>query len=153
MTGDMEYYFKVQQPGGTRLIPLDHIVEVAPMVELKDIDGETHPDFAGVMLYRGHHIPVYDLQQIPEEPEAMLECLILIVKSSEEKLFGLRSLDDCEVLSVADEQVDFINTGTGITQKVVQMDEQMIEVWVPALPENTGHMTMTETRLGQDLCK
>lgn len=144
----MEYYFKVQQAGGIRLIPLAHIIEVAPMVELKEIDGETHSDFAGVMLYRGHHIPVYDLQQVPEDPEAMLECLILIVKSSEDKLFGLRSLDDCEVISVASEQIDFVDTGTGATQKVVQLDEQMAEVWIPALPENTGDMTITESQLG-----
>ena len=144
----MEYYFKVQQPGGTRLIPLAHIVEVAPMVELNEIDGETHPDFAGVMLYRGHHIPVYDLQQVPEDPEAMLECLILIVKNSGNKLFGLRTLDDCDVISVADEQTDFVDTGTGSSQKVVQLDEQMAEVWIPALPENTEDMVITESQLG-----
>lgn len=118
------------------------------MVELNEIDGETHPDFAGVMLYRGHHIPVYDLQQVPEDPEAMLECLILIVKNSDNKLFGLRTLDDCDVISVADEQTDFVDTGTGSSQKVVQLDEQMAEVWIPALPENTEDMVITESQLG-----
>ena len=141
----MEYFFKINTDDGNRLIPLDYIAEVAPMLEFEEINAQTHPDFVGVMFYRGNHIPVYDIEKIADDPEIILECLILIVKDENGALFGLRTRDDCEIISAAPGQIDQIDTGTGKPKKVVQLDAGMVEVWLPTTPNGAKELIIPET--------
>lgn len=124
----MRQFVTVTAGGRRKLVPLDEVVEIIPMLALSHVDGQSHL-CRGVANLRGELIPVFDLTG----PDAPLHpSRFILIARADEILVGLIVDDVHDVLGIEDERLLHRPLGGGRSSLIVNVDGAAMAVINPA---------------------
>lgn len=130
-TGEEEVKFLHFQSGaGERLLDLNLIVEVLPMVALEYFEESTSPYFLGGLRYRGEFVPVFSLKaglQSEKNPD-----YFLIVLAYENRKLALLAQNVMEVLSLRPDCIEKLPIGASSSVVIVKVKDSYLRVCEPA---------------------
>ena len=114
---------------GSRLLPLQAVVEVIPMVRLNETRGEGNECYRGVLHFRGRMIPVFDFDatsRTAERPDAFL-----VVANSASREFALVASKIYDLVNVGEEDLSKLDTGAERCVSVASVDGQLVRIVDP----------------------
>jgi chemotaxis signal transduction protein len=124
----MKQFVTVSAGGRRKLVPLEEVVEIIPMLALEDVEGQSHL-CRGVANLRGDLVPVFDLTgaTAPLHPSRFI-----LVSRADGVLIGLIVDDVHEVLTLEDERLLRRPVGGGRTALMVSVEGSVMAVLNPA---------------------
>ncbi len=118
------------RPGAEqRLVRLEDIVECIPMVELDEQQRADHPQYRGLLHFRGRVVPVFDLAE--EHGQPLEPSWFLIVLRARRQEIAVVARQVFEILTSAAADYESVDIGHGQSLTVVSSDSQMLQVLEP----------------------
>ena len=115
-------------------VPVGHVQEVVRAVAMSAVPG-ADVDYEGLINYRGHPVPVFDLRArlgLPPPPVALSDCLILFF--GPERLLAVRAdraLELAKVERSACRPVDDLALGRGVFAEALDYHDRLVLVLDP----------------------
>ncbi len=118
---------------GDLLVPLESVVEVLPMVELRHRDGSPDPRWAGLLEYRGGVVPVHALGAGDRDGRDRPDWHVLVVRVGD-ALQAWIADDVPGVVAVPPALVRRLPAGAGPGLEVAQVEGEVLRVLRPGDP-------------------
>lgn len=116
---------------GERLVDAGDIVEVIPMIALqRDSDDDENPRFCGVFDYRGHIVPVFDLQPYRDK-NIQNPDIFLVIVYGKASLLALVAYDIDDLVEVEADNINEVRPESGTPFRVAKIQENLIKVVNP----------------------
>lgn len=127
----MKQFLHFQSSAGRRLIAVDQIIEVIPMVWLQREDSDAaNPFFCGLLNFRGKIVPVYTVSNY-QEKFACDPSAFLIVAETEQGMIAVLALEVDYLVSVNTLEISQISSAGGKVVNAAKVDDEMIRIVVP----------------------
>ena len=123
-----EQYVKVDSNGRLRLIPLSSVIEIIPMLELREADGETD-GFRGFANLRGQTISVFDSDGSRRRTSP--NQFILVIRNPA-GAFGLIVDEVHHVLALPTEAITAKPVGNNRSRSVALVEGEILQIMDPA---------------------
>lgn len=125
---NISQYLRFQSYAGSRLINVDEVVEVIPMVLLQRENADDgQENFCGLLNFRGDIVPVFNLASYNET--ACLDISnLLIISSTDAGLVAIVAIEVDYPLNIANENLRDINPSQGKQFRVAKIDSDMVRI-------------------------
>lgn len=126
----MKQFLHFQSGVGKRLVPVDDVVEVIPMVALQRDDETYGQHFCGLMNYRGHIVPVFTLSQYASEDCSNID-YFLIVAGMGDAMVAVLAQEVDYLVTVEAGDITTVRPREGQPFMVAKINEEMVKVVNP----------------------
>ena len=131
MLAVMKQFLHFHSSAGRRLIAVDQVIEVIPMVWLqREAADDANQYFCGLLNFRGEIVPVFTLSmyeaKFHNDPN-----LFLIVADTDQGMVAVLALEVDYLVEVPDSAVSQINAIGGKVVNAAKVDDEMIRIVVP----------------------
>ncbi len=126
----MKQFLHFQTSLGKRLVILNEVTEVLPMVALDYSETEGNDLYCGLLHFRGRVVPVFDVQQ---RTQKSLQCLdlFLIVLNNEQQEMAIVASDIYGIVEAPAECWQTLQTGSKRPIEVVNIEGEFLRILVP----------------------
>ena len=113
-----------------RLIAIDDVVEVIPMVRLDELDSNADPRFKGILHYRGDMVPVFLFAESDHQPIAS-DVLVVCEGSKKRMAFVVNQVE--EIVEIAYKQISS-HPDPAQEGGIADLQGEAIEIIKPQVP-------------------
>lgn len=128
----MRQFLHFQSDAGRRLIAVDEIIEVIPMVWLQREAADSEQDsFCGLLNFRGNIVPVFTLS-VYEERTCTDPSYFLIVTHTENGMVAVLAHEVDYLVNVDSAAISRISAQSGTVLNVAKVEDEMVRIVKPA---------------------
>lgn len=125
--GNPKHFLRFRSGDVERLVDAAEIVEVVPMVALRAGDGDiAHEKYAGLLDYRGHVVPVFDLAG--RSGACQRSDSFLVVLGNEDEKTAVVATEVDEVVQLDNDCLSTLKVATARSILVGKVGQDMVRV-------------------------
>lgn len=123
-----QQFLHFQSSAGRRLMLVDEVVEVIPMVSIqREAEDALNEKFCGLLNFRGSIVPVFDFSPYQEGVCNNTSSFLVVAQSPNGKIAVVASEVDY-LLDIRDENVNYVSSSADREFNVAKIEDEMVRI-------------------------